>query len=177
MLFSKSLARVLVVSGVMVCAATAVAACGSDDSGPPTQTVTLDFVNTVVEGQRFVRSVEDSGQEFQYGTLVFNGPGTFDGQSVDTEVIGTVNYVDGAGPAGGYLTLTTPDGDVLAFDLELTATTTEDEVKLTGRFEVIAGTGRFEDVTGGGTATGTREVTVGSTVTWTAKLELAGLEG
>jgi hypothetical protein len=176
MTLSKIFARSLVVSFVVVSAIT-VTACGSEDSGPPTQAVTLEFVNDAVEGQRFVRSVEDSGAVVQYGTLVFVGPGTLDGLAVDTELTGFLNYVDGAGPAGGYLTLTAADGDVLAFALDLTATSTEDEVKLTGRLEVIAGTGRFEDVTGGGRGTGTREVTVGSSVNWTAQLELAGLGG
>jgi hypothetical protein len=152
------------------------AACGSDTSDPQTQTFSLEFSNSASEGLNFVRTIDKGDQAIQYGTLVFEGPGNFADQSIETELLAYLSYVNGAGPAGGYLTITTADGDELAFSLSLTATNENDRVELSGRFDVISGTGRFAGVTGSGTGSGVRDATVGSSVQWIASLDLAGLE-
>lgn len=151
-------------------------ACGSDSAATQTQSFTLEFVNTATEGKNFVRSIEDDGSSIQYGTLVFEGPGTFVDQKVETEILAYLNYVDGTGPSGGYLTITTVDEDSLVFSLSLTAANKNDRFEISGRADVIGGTGRFADVTGSGSGVGVRNGPVGSDVEWTLTLDLAGLE-
>jgi hypothetical protein len=151
-------------------------ACGSDTAEEARRSVSLEFVNSTGENPSAVRSIVDSGQTVEYGTLFFTGPGTLGEEAVTTELLGFFNYVVGAGPAGGYLTVTTGDGDQLVMKLALDATTRTDEVELKGSFDVIAGTGQFEDASGSGTGTGTRSATVGSEVRWTVTLSLAGLD-
>lgn len=161
---------------VVALSLTGLVGCGSDTAEEPRRSVSLDFVNSAGETPSVVRSVVDSGQTVQYGTLFFTGPGNLGEEAVTTELLGFFNYVDGAGPAGGYLTVTTGNGDQLVMKLTLNATTRTDEVQIKGSFDVIAGTGRFEDASGSGTGTGTRSATVGSEVKWTVTLSLAGLD-
>lgn len=173
MLNPKNARRLLVLFGA---GTLALSACGSDSPAAETQTITLEFVNTAIDGKNFVRSIEDDGQSIQYGTLVFEGPGTFGDQNIETELLGYLNYVNGSGASGGYLTMTTTDGDSLVFSLSLTAANENNRVEISGRVDVIAGSGRFADVSGGGTGIGVRDGPVGTDVEWTVTLDLAGLE-
>lgn len=169
----NAIRRCAVILGVGVLA---LSACGSDSSATQAKTVVLEFVNTAIEDLNFVRSIEADGRSIQYGTLGFEGSGTFGDQNVDTELLAYLNYVDGVGPAGGYLTITTEDGDSLVFLLSLTASKQNEGVELNGPFTVIAGTGRFAVVTGSGTGVGVRDATLGSGVRWSVSLDLEGLE-
>lgn len=169
----KNARRLLVLFGAGTLTLTA---CGSDSPAAETQTLTMEFVNTAIDGKNFLRSIEDDGRSIQYGTLVFEGGGTFGEQDIETEIVAYINYVDGTGASGGFLTMTTTDGDSLVFSLTTTATNENDRFRISGRFEVIAGSGRFADVTGGGTGIGVRNGPVGTDVEWTLTLDLAGLE-
>lgn len=152
------------------------ASCASDDPDPVSRSVSFEFVNEVAEGDNRSRTVEDSGTAVQYGMVTFTGAGNLAEDAVNIELQAYVHYRDGVGPAGGFLTATTADGDQLVFELDLATTLVGDGAQVGGGFRVIAGTGKFEDVTGGGTGVGVRGKTLGTGVSWTADLTLTGLE-
>lgn len=152
------------------------ASCAGDDPDPVTRNVPLVFSDAAAEGHNHVQTIDDGATSHQYGTIVFVGEGTLDGDDVDVELQAFALYRDGSGPSGEYLTLTTGAGDELLLELRSFTTPVGDTVEVRGTLTVVAGTGRYDDVTGGGPALGVRDATFGSAVEWTADLTLTGLD-
>lgn len=136
------------------------AAC--DDA--PTSTMVVD-VSLTSQGKNLHKVGADDS--IVYGWNDLQGDATVDGEQVHVAMLGVVQYVKGAGPFGGSVTLTFPDGSVLAFDqveARATAKTDTTDAKFAGLLRVIGGTGRFATAAGRGLLTGRRNDSLGGVV-------------
>lgn len=111
-----------------------------------------------------------------YGWNDLEGTADVAGEQVEVQLLGDVEYTDGGGPFGGFVTLTFPDGAVLALrvvDARATAKTDTSDARFTGLVRVIGGTGRFVEASGRGVLVGRRNDELGGVVemTYTVRLE------
>jgi hypothetical protein len=112
-----------------------------------------------------------------YGWNHFTGTTTWGNQSATIVFLGDVDYVNGSGPFGGYVTVTRADGTKLAFTTKGNALA-EDKATdgIAARFasslEVIGGTNAYARATGIGTMTGTRASEIGSPAKFVFKLSV-----
>ncbi len=107
--------------------------------------------------------------EVTYGWNDLNGPTRWGKSSAQVRFLGSVDYVDGTGPFGGFVTITRADGVKLAFSVSGWATTPADEkgtadATFRGTLTVIGGTGPYAKATGTGTMRGQRKAALGSPV-------------
>lgn len=98
-----------------------------------------------------------------FGWNLLTGSGTFQGEPVQVRLQGSVEYLDGNGPFGGFLRIVAQDGSQIALQLNGQATKT-DLTTFDGRMDFIGASGRYADLIAGGTFTGTREAEVGAPV-------------
>lgn len=98
-----------------------------------------------------------------FGWNLLTGPGTFQGEPVEVRLQGSVEYLDGNGPFGGFLRIVAEDGSQIALQLNGQATKT-DITTFDGRMDFIGASGRYADLIAAGTFTGTREAEVGAPV-------------
>ncbi len=130
--------------------------------------------------QRILRQVGPAG-ELNYGWNQLVGPSTLDGQAVDVEMLGNVDYEQGTGPFFGFVSLVWPNGDVLAFRMDGQATQPaaaqgSSDSAFTAELTVIGGSGTYAGVSGGrGTFTGSRSAELGGQVVGTMTATVAGL--
>jgi len=154
-------------------------------SAPPSSTAqpaagtTISVPVSLTSAQKFIHQVgPNNGKSYGVNQLV--GTSTVDGQSVEVELLGTVNYVDGAGPIGSFVTLTWPNGDVLGMTMEGDATQPPEATGTTnthfdGTLEVIGGSGAYAGTTSGtGTFVADRNAELGGQVDGTIEVTLAG---
>lgn len=103
-----------------------------------------------------------------YGWNDLQGPTTWGAKSASVRFLGNVDYVDGTGPFGGYVTVTRSDGTQLAFSVSGWATAPAGDgtsnAKFRGTITVIGGTGPYAGATGTGTMAGYRKSALGSPV-------------
>jgi len=143
-------------------------------SGGAVTTVELVFAyETVPDGNTTV-TINDGG-DLQFGNINFSGSGTWDDDPVEIGLQAHVLFLDGTGPSGGYMDVTTADGDVLVLELTSRATRVDDGATVDGTFRVVGGTGQFAGVSGGGLGSGVRNAALGAAVRWTVELQLEGL--
>ena len=111
-----------------------------------------------------------------YGWNQLVGTATVDGQAVGVELLGNVSYVKGSGPIFGFVTYTFADGSTLGVQFQgaATATANGDETSFAATLGVLGGTGRYATATGGGVFTGSRKAALGTTVSATFDLTIAG---
>ena len=98
-------------------------------------------------------------------------------QKATVVFLGDVNYVNGSGAFGGYITVTRADGTKIAFTSKGNALAENEATegiaaRFTGALEVIGGTNAYARATGIGTMTGTRAAAIGSPVKLTFKLSV-----
>jgi hypothetical protein len=130
--------------------------------------------------QRILRQVGPAG-EMNYGWNQLVGPSTVDGQAVDVEMLGNVDYEQGTGPFFGFVSLVWPNGDVLAFRMDGQATQPaaaqgSSDSAFAAELTVIGGSGTYAGVSGGrGTFTGSRSAELGGQVVGTMTATVAGL--
>lgn len=102
-----------------------------------------------------------------YGWNLLQGTGTLQGVPVNVTLQGSVNYVGGAGPFEGFVTLAAADGSgTLALRLDGNAAPAADgsATALDGRLDYIGGTGSYLNVVAGGMFHASRKSGVGSPV-------------
>jgi len=143
---------------------------GQSATGTPLQ-VTADLESQ----SRTLHTVGADGS-VTYGWNQLVGTATVDGQAVGVELLGNVNYVKGRGPIFGFVTFTFADGSTLGVQFQGAATfpSISDVTNFAATLGVIGGTGRYASATGTGTFTGSRDATLGTTVTATFDLAIAG---
>jgi hypothetical protein len=103
-----------------------------------------------------------------YGWNDLRGRTKWGKRSARVKFLGSVDYIDGSGPFGGFVTITRTDGTKLALQVAGEATSppgpgTKDTT-FSGPVQVIGGTGKFAGATGSGTMTGSRTAALGGAV-------------
>jgi|TARA_B110000114_G_scaffold175083_1_gene204295 hypothetical protein len=104
-----------------------------------------------------------------YGWNYLTSATKIDGKPGKVEFLGVVNYTDGSGPFGGFVTVTLDNGSILGLavdgqGLSLAKGGGTADARFGGSITVISGTGDFKKVQGIGTMTGSRASTLGSPV-------------
>lgn len=107
-----------------------------------------------------------------YGWNLLKGTGTFLGMPVTVTLQGSVNYINGAGPFEGFVTIAATDGGTIALRLDGNAAPAPDgsSTALDGRLEFIGAAGSFQNMVAGGMFHANRNSAVGAPVE--AALEL-----
>ena len=103
-----------------------------------------------------------------YGWNDLNGPTRWGKSSAQMRFLGSVDYVSGTGPFGGFVTVTRADGVKIAFSVSGWSTSPETSgtanATFRGTLTVIGGTGPYAKATGTGTMQGYRKAALGSPV-------------
>lgn len=103
-----------------------------------------------------------------YGWNDLNGPTRWGKSSAQMRFLGSVDYISGTGPFGGFVTVTRADGVKIAFSVSGWSTSPETSgtanAKFRGTLTVIGGTGPYAKATGTGTMEGYRKSALGSPV-------------
>lgn len=101
-----------------------------------------------------------------YGWNDLRGPTTWGARSASLRFQGSVDYVDGTGPFGGFVTVTRSDGTALALTVTgyaiASAKGTPSRTKFRGTVAVIGGSGPYAGARGTGTVSGFRKSALGS---------------
>ncbi|GMV87621.1 MAG: hypothetical protein AMXMBFR81_05520 [Chthonomonas sp.] len=108
----------------------------------------------------------------------FTGATTIEGEAVDGEFLGAVDYVNGSGTWSGFQKFTWADGSTLVLRLTGTArleSSGDTAFQFSG--SVAGGTGRFSNARGSLTGSGTRKTALGGVVDLEINLGLYGLDG
>lgn len=112
-----------------------------------------------------------------YGWNHLAGKTRWGSRSAHVDFLGSVNYVDGSGPFGGFITVTRSNGTKLAFSVDGLAmsgpTAGTSDTRFSGTLAVIGGSGPYTDATGIGSMSGYRKAALGSPVTLTFDLRVA----
>jgi quercetin dioxygenase-like cupin family protein len=114
---------------------------------------------------RTLHQVGANGEK-TYGWNLLTGTATVDGEPVQVELQGNVNYEDNAGPFSAFVTFTYPDGSTLGTTAQGTATfhAQRNETTFEATLTVIGGTGTFAATRGSGTFSGSRNQALGGDV-------------
>lgn len=162
-----------------ILSAAALAGCGSTAQiEAPTATVSLDPSSATATNEVVVADLTSQANELYtvgpdgrrvFGWNLLTGPATFQGEPVQVRLQGSVEYLDGNGPFGGFLRIVAEDGSQIALQLNGQATKA-DITTFDGRMDFIGASGRYADLVAGGTFSGTREAEVGAPVKATVDL-------
>ncbi len=149
----------------------ALAACNNDSGEELTWSAEITSVD------QFLHQA-NSDDSALYGWNRIVGETEIDGETVEVEMLGTVDYVDGNGPFRGFITLTFPGGDTLALSQDGEAEAEPDTTRadLSADLDVIGGTGRYLDATGDGQWEGFRDEALGGEVHMDVTLDVELLE-
>jgi hypothetical protein len=155
--------RILAAVGVVSLIAT-IGLVGSPAQAARTTTLTFN-VDLVSTGT----TLQTLPGDITYGWNDLQGPTRWGKSSAQMRFLGSVDYVDGTGPFGGFVTVTRADGVSIAFSVTGWATTPSDEegtanARFRGTLTVIGGTGPFAGAKGTGTMKGYRKAALGSPV-------------
>jgi hypothetical protein len=137
----------------------------------------LAFEATAVEGAGTIFDAWSAGAEtgLRYGTISLTGAAELAGVPVTVTLVGAFFYTNGTGPFTGSVTLTSAEGDLIAFRYDAFVALAEDGTTIGGVLTGLGGAGRWADVTGYGHVTGSRSGLVGSQVQYAFDLWLAGM--
>lgn len=112
-----------------------------------------------------------------YGWNDLRAPTRWGSRAANLRLQGSVNYIDGTGPLGGFVTITRSDGTKLALSVTGYATKRSTDgstrTKFLGVVEVIGGSGPYAKARGTGSVSGFRKSAPGSPVklTFTVTVE------
>jgi hypothetical protein len=142
-------------SGCSSASGTSNAATSTTAASAPTQTITVLTTST----EKVLHTAGASGEHI-YGWNRLVGDGTNGTDTVNVEMLATVNYTNGSGGLDGVVTFTYPDGSTLAF--MMVGGSTAVAANGTGavfhsELEMIGGTGKYVTATGTGTFDGSRK--------------------
>jgi hypothetical protein len=114
---------------------------------------------------RTLHQVGPSGEQ-TYGWNLLEGTAMVDGQPVQVQLQGNVDYTDGSGPFSAFTTFTFADGSTLGTTGQglATARAKGSETIFEATMTVIGGTGKFAATKGSGTFTGSRNQALGGDV-------------
>jgi hypothetical protein len=114
---------------------------------------------------RTLHQVGASGEK-TYGWNLLEGTAMVDGEPVQVQLQGNVDYTDGSGPFSAFVTFTYPDGSTLGTTAQGLATlhAKDNETTFEATMTVIGGTGQFAATKGSGTFTGSRTQALGGNV-------------
>jgi quercetin dioxygenase-like cupin family protein len=128
---------------------------------------------TLSSPSRTLHQVGPNGEK-TYGWNLLEGTATVDGQPVQVQLQGNVEYTSGAGPFSGFVTFTFADGSTLGTSMQGIATLNDDKTETTfaASMLVIGGTGTYASSTGSGTFSGSRTQALGGNVAATFDLGL-----
>jgi Na+-translocating ferredoxin:NAD+ oxidoreductase RnfG subunit len=107
--------------------------------------------------------------DYTYGWNYLTSATKIDGKPGKVQFLGVVNYQNGSGPFGGFVTVTLDNGSILGLavdgqGLSLAQGSGTADARFGGSIKVISGTGDFNGAQGMGTMTGSRASTLGSPV-------------
>lgn len=154
-----------------------VAGCGGSSETPPLSPNLVFSVDTT-SADRFVRTADSAGRKL-YGVNRLVGTTTVGGETVEVETLGTVNYLDGNGPIGGFLTVTFGDGSALAFTVRGTSVSDPDtsNAVFSADLALIGGKGRYDRPFGSGRFRGERRAELGGAVRFDIEIAVSALAG
>ena len=111
-----------------------------------------------------------------YGYTQLEGYSKINGKQVRVRMQGLVDYNEGSGPLTGFLTLRWSDGTELGMRQDGTATydAAAKSTALKANLTVVGGTRQVGGTTGGGSFTGSRRSTSGSSIRIAVTLNLQG---
>ena len=98
-----------------------------------------------------------------YGWNRLRGTTLVDGQPVNVDMLGSVEYTNGSGPFSGFVTFFFVDGSTLGVSMQgiTTAATNTTDTSFAATLGVIGGSGRYISAKGSGTFTGSRQTQLG----------------
>ena len=107
--------------------------------------------------------------DITYGWNDLRGPTKWGAKNAQMRFLGSVDYVSGTGPFGGFVTVTRSDGTQLAMSVSGWATAPSGQAgtanaSFAGTVSVIGGSGPYAGATGMGTMSGYRKAALGSPV-------------
>lgn len=116
----------------------------------------------------------NTGDSTVYGWNLLEGTATNDGDPVEVQMLGNVDYVDGNGDFFGFITFTLVDGSTIGVRMvgEATAASDTSNATFVSSLTVVGGTGTYLDVSGTGTFTGERQDALGGAVSSQFTLDL-----
>ena len=138
-------------------------------AGAPAQAAKAKILVFEVDLVSAGTTLETLPGDVTYGWNDLRGPTRWGKKDAALRFLGSVDYVNGTGPFGGFVTVTRADGVKLAFSVSGWATTPADQegtanATLRGTVTVIGGTGPYARATGTGTMEGFRKAALGSPV-------------
>jgi len=109
-----------------------------------------------------------------YGYSQLDGYTKINGKQVRVRMQGLADYNEGTGPLTGFIELRWSDGMTLAFRQDGTATydSAAKNTELKANLTVVGGTGQLAATTGGGSYTGSRKSSSGSSIRLAVQLVL-----
>jgi hypothetical protein len=149
-------------------------ACSNDlDATPAEGARTMSLSADLTSSSTLLRTV-NTGDTTVYGWNLLEGEATLDGETVEVQMLGNVDYVSGNGDFFGFITFVFADESTIGVRMIGQATAASDTSNATfaSSLTVIGGTGAYLDVTGTGTFTGERQDALGGLVSSDFVLEL-----
>lgn len=140
-------------------AATAHAATGS---------TTISFAATLPSVSNNTQTYGD----LQYGTIAYQGTTLINGEEVVVRRDSVLDYLNGSGPIGGFLTVTWKDGSRLSMRVAGSSVNTSDGPNFTASLAVFSATGRWSGDAGAGVMRGSRKGPIGTPATYTYRITL-----
>lgn len=186
---------IVIMSGVGFAAAALVAGCTAANSGPstsaspstssssaspsispsPTGGQVVEFsADLSSQYSRLTTAGPDDSLVFGYNQL--EGYTKINGKSVRVRMQGVVDYNEGSGPLTGFLTLRWTDGTELGLRQDGSATydAAAKSTTLKANLTVVGGTRQVSGTTGGGSFTGSRRSSSGTSIRIAVTLNLQG---
>ena len=144
----------------------------ADGSGPDVTRLTLTTTLTSTD-----TTLQSLPRGHTYGWNSLSGTTAWGRRPAAVHFLGDVDYVDGSGPFGGYVTITRANGVRLGFrvsgsSLALPQASGLARALFTGSLDVIEGTGPFRGAHGIGTLVGSRSSRIGEPVRMTFTLTI-----
>lgn len=138
-------------------------------AGAPAQAAKAKILVFEVDLVSAGTTLETLPGDVTYGWNDLRGPTRWGKSSAQVRFLGSVNYVNGTGPFGGFVTVTRADGAKIGLSVSGWATTPPGEqgtadASFRGTVTVIGGTGPYAKATGTGTMEGYRKAALGSPV-------------
>lgn len=99
-----------------------------------------------------------------FGWNLLTGSATFLGEPVQVRLQGSVEYLDGTGPFGGFLRIVAADGSQVALVVNGQALASDTGTTFDGRMEFLGASGQYADVVTAGRFVGSREAALGAPV-------------
>lgn len=113
--------------------------------------------------------------DLQYGTTTLQGASLVKGEEVLVRRDSVVEYVDGTGPIGGFLTVTWKDGSRVSMRVAGSGVTASNRTDFTANLDVFSAAGRWKGYVGHGIMRGVRDGALGSPVVYTYRVTLTKL--